>query len=268
VTGAGASGSDPGPGRDEQFWREYLENPDSPQKVVRQIFARLPAEPRCQMCASPFSGLGGRLLRVVGQHQSTANPRMCNRCEKVLIKHHGGAEIDSTMLFADIRGSTSLAEGMSPGDFRTLLDRFYAAATEAVFANGGVVDKFVGDEMVAVFPPLMGADHAKRAVAAALDILRATGHADPDGPWVPVGAGVNTGRVWFGALGDDAHVEISVVGDAVNIAARLAGAASAGEVIVTAETARVAGLDADLATRMLELKGKELSTEVVTLRVD
>ena len=122
--------------------------------------------------------------------------------------------------------------------------------------------------MVAVFPPVDGRRPPERAVAAALDILRATGHADPGGPWVPVGAGVNTGRVWFGALGDDAHVEISVVGDAVNVAARLAGAASAGEVIVTAETARVAGLDADLATRMLELKGKELSTEVVTLRVD
>lgn len=268
MTREGGGGRGTGPNHDEQFWREYLENPDSPQKAVRWIFARLPADPRCQLCASPFFGVGGRVLRVVGQHQSTANPRMCNRCEKVLLKHRGGAEIDSTMLFADIRGSTSLAERMSPSEFRTLLDRFYAAATEAVFANGGVVDKFVGDEMVAVFPPVMGANHAQRAVAAALDILRATGHADERGPWVPVGAGVNTGRVWFGALGDDAHVEISVVGDAVNVAARLSGAASAGEVIVTAETARAAGLDADLVTRTLELKGKELSTDVVTLRVD
>ena len=263
----GDSTPGPGPGRDDKFWQDYLENPDSPQKTVRRIFARLPADPRCQLCASPFTGLGGRLLKIVGQQQSTANPRMCNRCEKVLLKHHGGAEVDATMVFADIRGSTSLAERMSPSEFRTLLDRFYGAATEAVFANGGVVDKFVGDEMVAVFPPLTGADHAKRAVAAALDILRATGHADPDGPWVPVGAGVNTGRVWFGALGDSAHVEISVVGDAVNVAARLAGAAAAGEVIVTAETARVAGLDAGLETLSLDLKGKEQATEVVTLRV-
>jgi adenylate cyclase len=268
MTREGAGRPRAGVNHDEQFWREYLENPDSPQKSVRWIFARLPAEPRCQLCASPFSGVGGGLLRVVGQHQSTANPRMCNRCEKVLLKHHGGAEIDSTMLFADIRGSTRLAERMSPGEFRTLLDRFYAATSEAVFANGGVVDKFVGDEMVAVFPPMMGAEHAKRGVAAALHILRATGHADPGGPWVPVGAGVNTGRVWFGALGDDTHVEISVVGDAVNVAARLAGAASTGELIVTAETARVAGLDARLETRSLELKGKEQAIDVVTLRVD
>ena len=118
MTRADAGGPQPGVNHDEQFWRDYLENPDSPQKAVRKIFARLPSDPRCQLCASPFSGLGGRLLRVVGQQQSTANPRMCNRCEKVLIKHHGGAEVEGTMLFADIRGSTSLGERMSPGEFR------------------------------------------------------------------------------------------------------------------------------------------------------
>ena len=254
--------------KDEAFWREYLEHPDAFQRRGRLVFQRIPSNPRCQLCASPFGGVGGRLMRLIGKQQSSASPRMCNACEKVLIEHRGGAEVDGTMLFADIRGSTALAEGMRPAEFRALLDRFYAAATEAVFASNGVVDKFVGDELVAVFPPVMGLDHPKRAVDAALAILRATGHADPSGPWVPVGAGVNTGRVWFGALGDEAHVEISVVGDAVNVAARLAGAASHGEVLVTVDTARIAGLDPTLATRQLDLKGKELATDVVSLRVD
>ena len=96
------------------------------------------------------------------------------------------------------------------------------------FAANGVVDKFVGDELVAVFPPVYGDDHPKRAVEAAQALLRATGHADPGGPWAPIGAGVHTGRVWFGAVGEGSHVEITVVGDAVNTTARLAAEARRG----------------------------------------
>ncbi len=70
-----------------------------------------------------------------------------------MAKHHGGAEIEATFLFADIRGSTSLAEGMSPSAFHALLDRFYAVASNVVFENDGGVDKFVGDEIVAMFFP-------------------------------------------------------------------------------------------------------------------
>ena len=92
------------------------------------------------------------------------------------------------MLFADIRGSTTLAETMSPSAFHDLLDRFYTVATGVVFDHDGTVDKFVGDELVAMFIPLLsGDDHAEQGVAAAKALLRATGHADPDGPWVPSG---------------------------------------------------------------------------------
>jgi adenylate cyclase len=267
LTTSGASPSDPGRGRNEAFWRDYLENPDSLQKAGRRVFVRIPANPRCQLCAAPFAGVGGRLMRVIGKRQSTSSPRMCNTCEKVLLKYHGGAEVAGSMLFADIRGSTAMAERMSTSEFHALLDRFSTVASDAVFANEGVVDKFVGDEIVAVFPPLLGERHAERAVAGALDILRATGHAEPSGPWAPVGAGVHTGRVWFGAVGDGDHVEITVVGDAVNTAARLAAQARAGEVLVSTDAAAAAGLDPGLARRSLELKGKQELVDVVTLGV-
>lgn len=263
----GASPSNPGGDRDEAFWRDYLEHPDSLQRTGRHVFSRIPSNPRCQMCAAPFAGFGGRLMKVIGKEPSSGNPNVCNTCQKVLIKHHGGAEVTGSMLFADIRGSTTLAERMTPSEFHSLLDRFYTVASDAVFANNGVLDKFVGDEVVATFAPVYAKRHAERAVAAALDILRATGHGDPNGPWAPVGAGVHTGRVWFGAVGEGDHVEVTVVGDAVNTTARLASQAGAGEVLVSVDAATAAGLDPKLDRRSLALKGKQDEVEVVTLRL-
>ena len=104
-------------------------------------------------------------------------------------------------------------------------------------------------------------------MAAAQDLLRATGHDQPDGPWVPVGAGVHAGRAWFGIVGEGTHIELTAVGDAVNVAARLAAAAGAGEVLVSADAAAESDLDPGLERRSLELKGKELPTDVVSVRI-
>jgi adenylate cyclase len=259
---------EPGDPRNEEFWRDYLNRPDTLMTFGRHVFSRIPTSPRCQLCAAPFAGAGGSVMRLIGKRPSDGNPMMCNTCQKALIKYHGGAEVDGTMLFADIRGSTALGEQMSPGEFHAVLDRFYTVASDAVFAHNGIVDKFVGDELVAVFPPVYASSrHAEQAVGAARMLLNATGHADAGGPWVPVGAGIHTGRVWFGAVGEGTHVEVTVVGDAVNTAARLASQAGAGEIIVSIAAAEAAGLDSSLERRSLALKGKELATEVVTLRV-
>jgi adenylate cyclase len=251
----------------EQFWRDFLTHPDSLMNFGRHVLRRLPSDPRCTLCAAPFTGLGGGAMRMIGKDRSKSNPTLCTSCENYLIKFHGGAEVQSAMLFADIRGSTTLAEKMSATDFRALLDRFYTVSSACVFAHGGVVDKFVGDELVAAFAPMLGDDYVARAVATAQDLLQRTGHAESAGPWAPVGAGVNSGLVWFGVVGEKPHVEITVVGDPVNVAARLAAAASAGEILVSAESATAAGLDPSLERRSLELKGKEAPTEVVSLRV-
>ena len=254
--------------RDESFWRDYLSNYSRAQAAARPYFSRLPTGPRCQLCGSPFQGFGGRVMRAIGKAQSMANPRLCNQCEKVMLEHHGGAEIPATMLFADIRGSTSIAEGMTPRDFHDLLDRYATVASATVFAHNGFVDKFVGDEVVAFFAPVLGPDHAARAVDAALQLLVATGHGDPGGPWAPIGAGVHTGRVWFGAVGEGDHVELTALGDPVNVTARLAARAGAGDVLVSSEAAAAAGLGADLPRRSLDLKGRQDPVEVVTLRLD
>ena len=97
------------------------------------------------------------------------------------------------------------------------------------------------------------------------DLFRATGHGEPGGPWVPLGAGVNTARTWFGAVGQGPYVTLTAVGDPVNTTARLASLAEAGEILVTTGAAAAAGLDPTLARRRLELKGKQVVIEVVTL---
>jgi adenylate cyclase len=252
----------------EAYWREFLTNGDSTERRMRNIFKIIPSEPRCHLCAAPFRGPGAPFMRMIGKRQAQQNPRTCSMCFSWVSSHHGGAEIEATMLFADIRGSTTLAEAMSPGEFRELLDRFYTVATRVVFDHDGLVDKFVGDELVALFFPLFsGADHAAKGVAAARDLLEATGHADPGGPWVPVGVGLHSGLTWYGAVGQGDRTELTAVGDAMNTTARLASLADAGEILVTTAGATAAGLPAGLERRTLELKGKQQPTDVVSIRV-
>ncbi len=253
---------------DEAFWYEFLTRGDAMEMRARRVLRHLPHGPRCKLCAAPFAGAAAPLMRAIGKRPALKNPTVCNSCFDFIEKHHGGAEIDGSYLFADIRGSTTLAEHLPIDEFRALIDRFFATAAQAVFDNDGGVDKFVGDEIVAFFFPLMsGPRHASAAVNTATAILRATGHEDAGGPWVPVGVGVATGLAWVGAVGDEQRTDLTALGDNVNIAARLGGVARAGEVLMTVETAEAAGLDPGLERRSLGLKGKQSSTLVVSLTV-
>src|SRR3990170_5389612 len=162
----------PAGGEREEFWRDYLTRGDAMERRVRNVFKHLPHEPRCNLCAAPFAGVAAPIMRMMGKSPSDKNPMMCNSCFRFMTTHHGGAEINMSFLFADIRGSTTLAEGMPVREYRSLMDRFYATASEVVFDHDGSVDKFVGDEVVAMFFPLLsGERHAGRAVEAARALL-------------------------------------------------------------------------------------------------
>jgi adenylate cyclase len=263
------SPADPPSEASEEFWRDFLNGGHSKEHFGRVFFKLIPRSPRCKICAAPFAGPGAPLMRVIGKSPSDKNPNWCNTCFTFLRKHHGGAEIECTLLFADVRGSTALAEGISPGAFREQMERFYDAAAETVFENDGIVDKFVGDELVAIFFPLLsGPRHAKSGLAAARALLGVTGHEDPEGPWLSVGAGLHTGNAWVGAVSEGAQTSITALGDAVNTAARLASAAGPGEILVTTAAAKAAGLDdEDLERRTLELKGKQETVDVLALTV-
>ena len=252
----------------EEFWRDFLTRGDAMERKVRGVLRRLPHEPRCMLCAAPFAGPAAPVMRAIGKRPSDKNPTMCTSCFDFMAKHHGGAEIDCSFLFADVRGSTAIAERMSAAEYRNLLDRFYALATTLVIDHDGSIDKFVGDELVAMyFPLLSGMRHTERAVSTAKALLEATGHGGPDGPWLPLGAGVHTGPAWVGAVGDGPRTDLTALGDTVNTTARLASVAGAGEILVSATAAAAAELDPGLERRSLELKGKANPTDAFVVRV-
>ena len=125
------------------------------------------------------------------------NPKYCGTCFRQLTALHGGAEIECTLLFADVRGSTTLAEDVGSIRFRAMLDRFYSAATEVLVEHDAIVDKYVGDEVMGIFIPALNGDrHAAQAIAAARALLTAI-------DWLPIGAGIHMGPAFVGADGAD-----------------------------------------------------------------
>jgi adenylate cyclase len=176
-----------------------------------------------------------------------------------------GAEIDVTMLFADVRGSSKLARQMPVFEFTRLMNRFYGVSRDVLIEHDAVIEKFVGDEIVGLFIPFMaGAGHVKRAVEAAEALLRATGHGAPEGPWVPLGAGVHTGSAFVGMVGQNESSDFTALGDPVNIAAHLASQAAIGEILLTDPVGEGAGLlDAGLERRHVLLKGHPIDALVL-----
>jgi adenylate cyclase len=208
-------------------------------------------------------------MPLLGHARWAKNPKYCAGCFGMLRANHGGAEIECSILFADVRGSTPLAEQMRPRDFTRLMGRFYDTASDVLVDHDAFVDKFVGDEIIGIFVPAMaGESHARRAVDAAVALLEQTGQADAGGQWIPIGVAVNTGNAYVGSIGKGHDTEMTAMGDVVNTTARLSSVAAAGEILVTAATTRIAGLSADaLEHRSLPLKGKREPTEVVVLGV-
>src|SRR5881397_2672469 len=128
---------------------------------LRRFWRILPGSPRCKICTSPFGAPLGPVLRLVGKGRWPGNSKYCSGCFKDLYSHREGAEVECTLFFADVRGSTGLAESLSASAYRALLDRFYATAADVLVRHEAVVDKFVGDEVVGIFvPALAGSLHA------------------------------------------------------------------------------------------------------------
>ncbi len=255
------------PGQFEELWRSILLGTNPRFRRWHRLLKRLPSDPRCKLCGAPFHGPLGPVMRRLGRAQWSKNPKYCERCDHLLRSAHGGAEIECSLLFADVRGSTSLAEQMRPAEFGALMERFFRTAADVLIEEDAIVDKFVGDEVVAIFvPALAGADHARRAIDAALGLLRATGHGAARGPWVPIGVGVTSGTAYVGAVGAGPNADISALGDVVNVAARLASAAAAGEVLVALPATQASGLDTrGLETRHLDLRGRNEPIDVIVL---
>jgi adenylate cyclase len=160
-------------------------------------------------------------------------------------------------MFVDVRGFTSLAEQLPPDEVAHRLNRFYALASETIFDHDGTLDKLVGDQVMAFFgAPISAKDHAVRAVRVALRILTEMNKQERDEE-LRVAGGIATGQAFVGNVGEGSVTDYTVLGDTVNVAARLQAAAAPGELLVTEETyAYIAVEFPEAPLRELELKGK------------
>jgi adenylate cyclase len=239
---------------DAAFFDDLM-NGHLPRAFV-SVMRRLPSEPRCRLCRAPYGGAGGRIMRRFGFGPSRKNPTLCNTCfEKAPM---GGVEMEIGVLFADVRGFTSLCERMAPDEVAQMLNRFYASATE-VLTKSAIVDKLVGDEVMALYlPQLLSPRWEDELVRDATDLLRSVGYGTSDEPWLPLGVGIDVGRAYVGNVGAGDVKDFTALGDVVNTTARLQSLASAGQIVLSERLFdRLTTRPASATATSLDLKGKE-----------
>jgi len=250
----------------EQMWHDwFMTDAFAVEMRLHRFFNILPHDPRCKLCHAPFDGVGGMVVGALyGRKQSNLNPNFCNVCEDFAKKFPGGAEVEMSMLFVDVRGSTALSEQMTPMEFQKLINRFFIGTTKAIAEEDGLVEKLAGDAVAAFWGAgFAGKDYVARTVRAAQKILKIMAQQK-----IPVGIGVHAGVAYFGAMGSaDGLVNISAIGDEVNTAARLASKAATGEIIISEIALKQAHLNgSDLESRSLELKGISMPVTVRVMR--
>jgi adenylate cyclase len=184
----------------------------------------------------------------------------------------GGVNQEVTVMFADIRGFTAMSEDMEPGRVVEILNEYFTRVTDVIFDNGGTLDKYMGDAVMAVFgAPISKGNDAANAVNSAIQIQRLLIELNRDAaarkwPELRVGIGINTGNAIAGNIGSPRRLDYTVVGDAVNTAQRLMTNAVGGQVLIAESTARKLGKGFDLA-RLPELKVRGRSEAVPVFSV-
>jgi adenylate cyclase len=176
----------------------------------------------------------------------------------------GGVNQKVSVMFADIRGFTPLSEKLPPEKIVEILNEYFTRVTDVIFDNGGTLDKYIGDAVMAVFgAPISKGNDALNAVKAACDLQRLVLEMNRDAksrkwPQLQVGIGINTGVVTAGNIGSPRRIDYTVIGDNVNTASRLMSHAEGFQIIVSESTAREIG-NAFTLTKLepLSVKGKK-----------
>lgn len=252
--------------RKAEMWRKTLVDGYTPGLVMRKFFRSLPSSPRCGMCMAPFHGIGSMILKPLPfTSPSRKNPNWCRVCFEEAPM--GGAEVPTGVLFADVRGFTSYSESRPPADVVRLLNRFYATATQVFARHDAVIDKMVGDEVMALWlPGFAGKEtYIEKMFTGAEALLRAVGFGTEDEPWLPLGLGLDMGNAFVGNVGDGVVKDFTAIGDVVNTAARLQGQAKPGQIVMSERVYEHARDRYPNAPQVqLELKGK---SEPVAARI-
>jgi class 3 adenylate cyclase len=180
----------------------------------------------------PLRGPMSIPFRAFGIRPSSMNPNLCTICELAFsrLMKARTVTLDATILFADLRAYTRLSQSMAPSAMAIVLDQFYDQSAEAIWEHDGLLNKTIGDAVMAVFNfPIRHEDHARRAVDAARQMQKAfESNRDEFG----VGIGIHSGEISFGEFGRS-HRDLTAIGTVVNAASRVQSAARAGEILVT-----------------------------------
>jgi len=254
------AGKQQGEPLDPEDWEAVWKLHESgPVHAINRVLFALPSSPRCGICGAPFAGVGSRLAGPLGYRPSRKNPTVCGVC--VEASPPGGMKMLTGVLFADLRGFTARSEGADPEEVATVLRRFYRAAEDVLFPDA-VIDKLIGDEVMALYLPLMKMRTMTEADVPALmlehadALLRAVGHGSGGEPFAEMGVGLDFGEAFVGNIGQRALYDFTAVGDVVNTASRLQGQAGPGEIVLSERVAE--GLPALVGDREeLVLKGKD-----------
>jgi adenylate cyclase len=255
----------------EHYWR-FVAQPG--HRAAKRLLRALPSTPRCGFCGAPFSGLGARLVRPLGFRPSRKNPNVCATC--VDLAPPGGTTVEIGVLFADLRGFTSRSEGRTPAEATDELRSFYSHA-ERVFFPEALIDKLIGDEVMALYlAPIVcpGAkaidDPVRRRLAAVMlhhaqELLERVGYGRGGEPELEVGIGLDFGEAFIGNIGNAAVHDFTAVGDVVNTASRLQSHAAGGEILLSG---RVAALLDDPPGELehLDVKGKQAPVPAYRIR--
>lgn len=241
-------------------WQAVLVDGYEPLRKSQRIFRRLPRDPRCKLCQNPFGGIGGKLVGLMGRKPSRKNPNLCQYCFDHL--PGGGIEIDVGVVFADVRGSTTVGEQSTATEFAERLNRFYETATDVLIHHDGIIDKLIGDEVMALFiPGLAGAEYRGKAALAALDLAAAVDD-------LPVGVAANAGIAFVGNVGSGTVMDFTALGDAVNVGARLQSHASPDEVVLSSELySLVAAEHPGARFDRVEVRGRDEPVDVAFVSV-
>jgi adenylate cyclase len=192
-----------------------------------RVYRRLPADPRCKLCYAPFGGIG----RMLGIRPSRKNSNFCRSCFETVPL--GGSERDVGVLFADLRGFTAWSGENAPAVVAASLEGFYKAAMAALMAHDAVIDKLVGDAVMALFLPEMpslGDRTCDEMVNAAMELAAAAPAGSND---LGVGIGIHYGKAWVGNVGTEDMKDFTALGDVVNVASRLQGCADPGQLVIS-----------------------------------
>jgi adenylate cyclase len=221
----------------------------------------------------PLRGVLSVPFRMFGIRPSRMNPNTCTICELMFtrVMRARKVTIDATVLFADLRGYTGLSQSLSPDAMSRLLDAFYDECASAIWEFDGLLNKTIGDAVMAVFNfPIRHADHARRAVLVAREIqsrwgsrreelVAASGLTEGE---LGVGIGIDTGELSFGEFGRS-HRDLTAIGTVVNTASRAQSVAEPGRIMVTAAVYDSARADiGDRQGQEYKLKGFDAPIEL------